>query len=208
MQSLFTLFGFIIVSFFSSLWGQSEWEIHTAISAISDLEFHDNVAYVANSGGLLTIDLATKEETLYNKGNSNFRGIGCAEIEIQNDGAVWFVSRERGQLHSYMDGDFKVHMPDTNRISALEIVDSTVWFLAEGIQNGIWGAPQLFSYRDGIAINHTSSFNTFHALAQSQENVWVLSGFYHLKEYDGHQVINSRQKHNRYIRIKARSNSF
>ena len=57
-----------------SLNAQSEWEVHTAINIITELEFYDNKAFVTHRGGLLVIDLVNGEEQNWTSNNSGLRG--------------------------------------------------------------------------------------------------------------------------------------
>jgi len=53
---------------------QSEWNNYSAIDDISEIEVFADQAFVANEGGLLIIDLITKEEKLLVPSNSDFVG--------------------------------------------------------------------------------------------------------------------------------------
>ena len=162
---------------------QSEWQNYTAIDNIQEIEIYEGKAYVANSGGLLIIDLATGNEELLSPSNSTFEGY-ASEIEFLSNGHAWIVSS--GNLLYYDGESFEpFEEPDSidiKRPKSLIVYDDELWFL------DFHG--ELLSIKDMVVTDHSAAFpdDIKYFDLDSQGNVWALNKK-DIYEYDGSNIL-------------------
>ncbi len=149
MKRSYTIVVFIFLSALSS-YSQSQWQNHTGINYISEVESGGKVTYVCDRGGLLAYDLEFGTERKFTSGNSGLRGAGSKEIEINDDGTMW-IAPYRGGL-SYFDGKKFQHFYHINTgdtlISVNDLVayNNQVFFRSPGYNYDLHVNGELYSY--------------------------------------------------------------
>lgn len=166
---------------------QSEWQNYASIDNIGEIEIYDSMAYVTNSGGLLTIDLRTGDEALLMPSNSTFEGVGV-EIEFMSNGHAWISS---GGRLLYFDGETFERFEDSEnteltRPESLIIFNDELWFL------DFYG--KLFSIKDKVVTDHSARFpdDIKYFALDSKGKVWVLNKK-EIYEYDGVDILSTTE---------------
>ena len=166
--------------------GQSEWEVLTSISEIEEAEIYDNRLYAANAGGLLVVDLETRQERLF---NSQEGLIGATfEIERTDDNILWVLSDERRTLSKFDGSTFEEidlsAIEDLGTIRNIIAIKNRLWFIAHKYIPGE-NQRHLYSLENGQLINQSTNIpqNISRITKDINDNLWIAATDY-IYKYD------------------------
>jgi hypothetical protein len=116
----------------------AQWLNFTNGDHINDLEFENNYAWIATSGGLVRYDTLSGESFFFNKSNSGLLFNELRSLVITPDGKKWLAARIG--LISYDGAEWELHAPPNawdnpiDQFSVLELAtdaDGYLWMITE-----------------------------------------------------------------------------
>ena len=81
-----------------------QWKNYTDYSTIYKMVKHNQTIWGATHGGLLKIDMQTKERICYNRANANLPRNDIRSLAADTNGNVWFVTQADWVSVSKFDG--------------------------------------------------------------------------------------------------------
>ncbi len=159
---------------YSNLSAQSSWEQYVAVGRTYETEIYGSKLYSANTGGLLVIDLDSKEETLFNPGNSRILELGVDEIEIESNGNLWVVGHEEQRLFYFDGSDFTLQNDSLRGVGKMVLANDVLWFAVSRINNEYQNPMKIFSLDNGVLIDHSVDFPNGIVLSSVDQdnNLW------------------------------------
>ena len=157
------------------LQAQIEWENHTSINSIVEIETYGDSVYITNRGNLAIYDIESGEGRELFPSNSGLKGSGTGEIEILSNGNHW-VSNFHGEDLFFYNGTEHIRHELDNKytdISKLRATDEVLWFTSEDISTGM---QEVLSIEDGQLIHHNRLPESITNYTLSEDGVlWLVA---------------------------------
>ncbi len=167
-----------------------DWKFYSEATGIHAIASEPGTIWTGSYTGLMKIDKATGERTLYDKTNTPIPDTWVSQIAIDSEGAKWIGTWRWGYLAKFDDNGWTVY--DTSNsplegffpITRMDIDDNdNVWLCTGFINSGLYkfdgsNWEHFTTSNSGIPVNYID------ALLCDGNNTWI-AYFQGISRYDG-----------------------